>query len=333
LTSDSRELIGFFSFSFEDSDLARKLRSRITDELSRQTDENIHFWRPNEVSPIDRDAINQAIAKSDFFIPLISPSFAERAHCQSELAKFFDNDPNGSRIFPIICVSLDGNTPNVLPERLKHHQLYDLSPFVDGSTEIAAIIQRLSEDIIKAARHTRESEDQLLQQTHDALPSPNSEDVVSKPEVLTEAPLVSQDVPIDAAVPSPTESATSVSPPPETLLAAQTVSGADQAAPSASVADILNAQDSRRRWEQAWRKVAREERRLTDQIERLQARVRDFERRVEEEIRRFAEETDRLEAARDIVAEQKKRLEIERPTVELDSPELPLRISERRGAA
>ena len=333
MTSGSRELIGFFSSSFEDSDLARKLRGYIDHELSLRTDQNIHFWQPDEVSLVDRDAIDQAIAASDFFIPLISPSFAESSHCQSELDRFFDNDPSGSRIFPIICVSRDGATPDVLPERLQHHRLYELYPVVNGSSEIPAIIQRLSEDIIKAAKPTLEWEEQLLRRIDDALSSPSSEDVVSQTEVSTEAAPLSPGVPTVAAVLSHAESATSLGPPSETLLAAQSVSGSQQAAKGATLAELLNAQESRRRWAQAWQKAVREERRLTVRIEQLQARVRDFERSVEEEIGRLTEETHRLEAERHTVAVEKTRLELERPTVGLDSHGPPLGLAERRGAA
>ena len=329
MSSGSRELIGFLSFSFEDSDLARKLRTCIERELSLRTDENIHFWRPDEVPPVDRDAVGQAIALSDFLIPLISPSFAASTHCQSEVARFFENDPTGSRIFPIICVSRDGSTPDVLPERLIHHQLYDLHAVVSGSIEFAAIIQRLSENIIKAAEHTLMSENQLLRQLHDALVSRRSQGVVSKSEVSIAVP-ASLGVPTGAARSSHAESAKSFSPTSEIT---QSGSGTRRAAKDATLADVLNAQDRRRRWEQAWRNLAMEERRLTNQIEQIQARGLELERRVQEEIRELTEETNRLEAAKHTLAVEKRRLDIERPIAQADSHELPLRLSQGRGAA
>ena len=330
MSSGSRELIGFLSFSFQDSDLARKLRNCIERELSLRTDEAIHFWRPDEVPPVDRDAVGQAIALSDFFIPLISPSFAESAHCQSELARFFENDPTGSRIFPIICVSRDESTPDVLPERLIHHQLYDLHTVASGSIEFAAIIQRLSENIVKVAEHTLMSENQLLRQLHDALVSRRSQSVVSKNEVATVAEPATPGVPTNAARSPRAEFAIGFSP---TSEIAQSRSGTRRAAKDATLADVLNAQDRRRRWEQAWRNLAMEERRLTNQIEQIQARGLELERRVQEEIRQLKEETNRLEAAKHTLAVEKRRLDIERPTAQADSHELPLRLSQGRGAA
>jgi hypothetical protein len=295
MTSGCRELIGFFSCSFEDSDLARKLRNRIEHELGHRT-KDARFWRSDEVSLIDRDAISQAIATSDFFIPLISPSFVNTAHCQSELDWFFENDPDGGRIFPIVCGYPDGEAREFLPERLKHHQPYDLSSVAHSSPDGAVMIQRLSEDIIKAVNCTQESEEQRSQQIQDAASFSSPTGVVGKAEHLTAGTL------------------------------------AHPAAKNATVEEIVNAQESQRRWAYAWQRINGKERRLVDRLEQLQARARALEYRVKDEIVRLAEETHRLEAERHSVAVEKKRLELERPTVELDILEVPS-VADRRGAA
>jgi formylglycine-generating enzyme required for sulfatase activity len=112
--ADLTELVGFFSYSRRDDEHSEgalsRLRARINSELRLQLGREFRLWQDTAAIPegaLWEDQINEAIATSSFFIPIVTPSAIRSRHCRFEFEAFLKREAALERnnlIFPIIYV-------------------------------------------------------------------------------------------------------------------------------------------------------------------------------------------------------------------------------------
>jgi hypothetical protein len=117
--ADLPELVGFFSYSWEDDEDSRgelsALRDCILRELRSQLGRSIRTFRlwqdkaPIPSGTLWETEIRNAIAQSVFFIPIITPTFANSPHCRLELEAFLTREAALGRsdlVFPLLYISV-----------------------------------------------------------------------------------------------------------------------------------------------------------------------------------------------------------------------------------
>jgi formylglycine-generating enzyme required for sulfatase activity len=112
--ADLTELVGFFSYSRRDDEYSEgalsRLRARINNDLRLQLGRDFRLWQ--DVTAIPEGAlwevkINDAIAASSFFIPIVTPSAVISRYCRFEFEAFLKREAALGRsnlIFPILYV-------------------------------------------------------------------------------------------------------------------------------------------------------------------------------------------------------------------------------------
>ena len=119
------EILGFFSYSRHDNEASRGSLSNLHDAIQRdlsgklgRTERNFRVWRDQEaIAPgkVWEAEINQAIGRSVFFIPIVTPLAVRSPQCQSELSSFVERESKLGRddlIFPIHYITV----PELLDE-------------------------------------------------------------------------------------------------------------------------------------------------------------------------------------------------------------------------
>jgi hypothetical protein len=112
--ADLTELVGFFSYSRRDDERSEgalsRLRDRISSELGLQLGRDFKLWQDTTAIPegaLWEGQINDAIAVSSFFIPIVTPSAVGSRHCRFEFEAFLKREAALGRnnlIFPILYV-------------------------------------------------------------------------------------------------------------------------------------------------------------------------------------------------------------------------------------
>ena len=124
--ADLPELVGFFSYSREDDEDSHgalsALRDRIQRELRGQLGRSMktfRLWQDKEAIPsgtLWQTEIENAIAQSVFFIPIVTPTVVKSRHCRFELDAFLAREAMLGRsdlVFPILYIkvpALDDST-------------------------------------------------------------------------------------------------------------------------------------------------------------------------------------------------------------------------------
>jgi hypothetical protein len=116
---DLPELVGFFSYSREDDKDAHgalsALRQRIQGDLRSQLGRpaaTFRIWQDKEAVPsgtLWETEINNAVAQSVFFIPIVTPTVVRSPHCQFELNAFLAREAALGRsdlVFPILYIDV-----------------------------------------------------------------------------------------------------------------------------------------------------------------------------------------------------------------------------------
>ena len=180
------EIIGFFSYSRHDNEASRGSLSNLHDAIQRdlsgklgRTERNFRVWRDQEAIAPGKvwDAeISQAIGRSVFFIPIVTPLAVRSPQCQSELSSFVEREGKLGRddlIFPIHYITV----PELLDDaRWRSHpflsivhkrQFVDLREFqyedVVTSTTYRKKIGGFCEKIAETLRERRISSGNLRQ--------------------------------------------------------------------------------------------------------------------------------------------------------------------------
>jgi flagellar biosynthesis GTPase FlhF len=108
------DLTGFFSYSRRDDEHSQgslsRLRAQIFNELRLQLGRDFRLFQDTVAIPEGtewEDEINIAIAKSVFFIPIVTPSSVASRHCRMEFQAFLDREEALGRknlVFPLLYV-------------------------------------------------------------------------------------------------------------------------------------------------------------------------------------------------------------------------------------
>jgi hypothetical protein len=115
--ADLPELLGFFTYSRKDDEYSQlsALRDRIQLELRAQlgrTAKTFRLWQDKEAIPAGTlwdAAIKDAVARSVFFIPTITPAEVASKYCRLELESFLEREAQPGRddlIFPILYIDV-----------------------------------------------------------------------------------------------------------------------------------------------------------------------------------------------------------------------------------
>src|SRR5882757_6776603 len=113
------KMTGFFSYARADDRNSRgrvsKLHKRIQSELcallGRKKDE-LHLWQDTGAIPhgtLWQERIEEAVARSVFFIPIVTPSALNSSFCQFEFEAFMRREAELGRsnlIFPILYIDV-----------------------------------------------------------------------------------------------------------------------------------------------------------------------------------------------------------------------------------
>jgi hypothetical protein len=117
--ADLPDLVGFFSYARSDDRHSRGalslLREHIHSELQLQLGRrSLRLWQDKDAIPFGtlwQEQIEEAIAESAFFIPIVSPAALDSDHCRIEFRAFLERESELQRkdlIFPILYIEVDG---------------------------------------------------------------------------------------------------------------------------------------------------------------------------------------------------------------------------------
>ncbi len=172
--TDLPELVGFFSYSREDDEGSHgalsMLRERIQHELRAQlgrTAKTFRLWQDKEAIPsgtLWESEINNSVAQSVFFIPIITPTVIASPYCKFELETFLAREAELGRddlVFPILYIDVPALEDSAERKRDPVLSLIAKRQYVDwrefryldvNSTEVRRAIGRFCTDIRNALR-------------------------------------------------------------------------------------------------------------------------------------------------------------------------------------
>ena len=170
--ADLPELVGFFSYSRRDDEHSggalSRLRARIYDELRLQLGRDVRLWQDAVAIPhgtLWEDELKRAIAKSAFFIPIVTPSAVTSSHCRTEFELFLAREARLERkdlIFPILYIRVPGLASDDQRRQSEVLEIIHARQYADwtkirqhdvASFDVSKQIERFCEDIVEALRH------------------------------------------------------------------------------------------------------------------------------------------------------------------------------------
>jgi hypothetical protein len=173
---DLPELVGFFSYSREDDEgsdgALSALRERIQHELRGQLGRsfrNFRLWQDKESiasGTLWETEINNAVAQSVFFIPIVTPTVVKSPYCKFELESFLAREAalgRGDLIFPILYIEVPDledaarSQGDPVLSLIAKRQYVDWSEFrhLDvNATEVRRAVSRFCADIRNALRRS-----------------------------------------------------------------------------------------------------------------------------------------------------------------------------------